>query len=60
MAEHAGDGKGRRVAGFFVFMLGAGLMLESTAVWCGAVLMAIGAIVFARGVFAGSHQESAS
>jgi hypothetical protein len=44
------DGRGRRVAGFFVFMLGAGLVLESAALWYGVAMMAIGAVLFALGM----------
>jgi hypothetical protein len=43
-------GKGWRVGGFFVFMLGAGLVLESPAVWYGLVMMSAGAIGFAWGL----------
>jgi hypothetical protein len=60
MAERGSDGKGGRVTGFFVFMLGAGLLLESTAVWPGVVLMGIGAVLFARGVFAQTGSEALS
>ncbi|HVN86202.1 MAG TPA: hypothetical protein VMW17_15305 [Candidatus Binatia bacterium] len=57
MAEPALDGKGRRVAGFFVFMLGAGLLLESTAAWSGAILMSAGAVLFAGGVLAQPRRQ---
>ncbi len=60
MADRGGAGKGRRVAGFFVFMLGAGLLLESPAVGSGVVLMGIGAVLFVRGVFAQSASEASS
>jgi hypothetical protein len=53
MTESATDGRGRRVAGFVVFMLGAGLILESPALWYGVVLMGIGAVIFVRGMVAG-------
>jgi hypothetical protein len=46
------DSKGWRVGGFFVFMVGAGLLLESPAAWAGAVLMAAGAVGFAWGMLA--------
>ena len=60
MAEPGRDGKGRRVAGFFVFMLGGGLLLESAAVWLGVILMGIGAIIFALGMVAESRREPQS
>jgi hypothetical protein len=44
------DGRGRRVAGFFVFMLGAGLVLESPALWYGVGIMVVGAACFAWGM----------
>jgi hypothetical protein len=44
------DGRGRRVAGFFVFMLGAGLVLESPALWYGVAIMAVGATCFGWGM----------
>jgi hypothetical protein len=37
--------KGWRVAGMFVFMIGAGVVLESPAVWSGVVVMVGGLIV---------------
>ncbi|HUI25288.1 MAG TPA: hypothetical protein VL403_04320 [Candidatus Kryptonia bacterium] len=58
MAERSGDGKGRRVAGFFVFMLGAGLLLESSAVGSGMLTMLLGAAIFGRGVFVQPSRET--
>ncbi len=43
-------GKAKRVAGFFVFMAGSGIVLDSAAVWIGGLLMLIGAAVFIWGV----------
>lgn len=34
--------KGWRVAGMFVFMIGAGVVLESPAVWSGSAVMVCG------------------
>jgi hypothetical protein len=44
MAEGAGDigRKGLRVTGLFVFMVGAGLALESPAPWWGAAMALAG------------------
>jgi hypothetical protein len=47
--------KGRRSGGFFLFLLGAGLLLESSVVWYGAVLMGIGALWFVWGVGPGQR-----
>jgi hypothetical protein len=44
------DAKGRRVLGYFVFMLGAGLVLDSSALWYGVAVMIVGAASFASGV----------
>jgi hypothetical protein len=44
------DAKGRRVLGYFVFMLGAGLVLESAALWYGVAVMTAGAVCFASGL----------
>lgn len=42
-------GKGWRVVGFCVWMLGAGIVLDSAALGAGAVLLAVGAALFAIG-----------
>ena len=44
-------GKGLRVTGYFVWMLGAGVMLDSNWVTIGRVLLALGAAVFLLGVW---------
>ena len=41
--------KARRVAGTFVLMIGAGLILDIRALWIGAPIMAVGAALFAWG-----------
>lgn len=43
-------GKAKRVAGVFVFMIGAGFILDRHAVWAGAVAMVIGAAAFVWGM----------
>ena len=55
MAEPASDtnplaGKGKRVAGTFLLMLGAGILLESTLQWIGGAVMLAGAAAFVRGL----------
>jgi hypothetical protein len=42
-------GKGWRVLGYFIWMLGAGIVLDSDAVGTGGVLLAAGAALFALG-----------
>jgi len=44
-------GKGWRVLGYFVWMLGAGLLLDSDHVAAGRLLLAGGAALFALGVW---------
>jgi hypothetical protein len=44
-------GKGWRVVGYFVWMLGAGVVLDSHAAVTGRVLLAVGAVLFAAGVW---------
>lgn len=43
-------GKGWRVIGFFVWMLGAGVVLDSSALGAGGVLLTVGAVLFGLGV----------
>jgi hypothetical protein len=43
-------GRGWRVLGFYVFLLGSGLVLESRAVWYGVAIMVVGAGCFAWGI----------
>ncbi|MBX3028084.1 hypothetical protein KF840_24620 [bacterium] len=42
-------GKGWRVLGYFIWMLGAGVVLDSDAVRAGGLLLAVGASLFALG-----------
>jgi hypothetical protein len=44
-------GKGWRVLGYFVWMLGAGLVLESDAAALGVLLLLAGGTAFVIGVF---------
>lgn len=43
-------GKGWRVLGYFLWMLGAGVVLDSEAVWLGSALLLCGFLLFAAGV----------
>lgn len=43
-------GKGKRVAGVFVFMIGASLILDTHALWIGMPTLAVGAVLFAWGM----------
>jgi len=43
-------GRGWRVLGYFVWMLGAGVVLDSEALGAGGVLLVVGAALFAVGV----------
>jgi protein-S-isoprenylcysteine O-methyltransferase Ste14 len=45
-------GKAKRVVGFFVAMVGAGIVLDSSAGWTGAVIMLAGLALFIWGVAA--------
>ncbi len=42
-------GKGWRVLGYFIWMLGVGIVLDSDAVVAGGALLALGAGLFALG-----------
>jgi len=48
---HELRGKGWRVLGYFVWMLGAGVVLDSTALRTGGALLLVGAVLFAAGVW---------
>jgi len=54
-----GDGKGARVTGFFFFLLGAGIILDSRAAGVGTVVALSGAAVMSWGFLqAGRHRRS--
>jgi len=44
-------GKGWRVFGYFIWMLGAGVVLDSDAQRFGRLLLAVGAMMFLAGVW---------
>jgi hypothetical protein len=44
-------GKGWRVLGYFIWMLGAGVVLDSEARVIAAVLMAVGLVLFLTGAW---------
>jgi len=44
-------GKGWRVLGYFVWMLGAGVLLDSNRVAIGRLACSVGAALFAAGVW---------
>lgn len=54
------DGKGWRVAGFFVFLLGAGIILDSAAHGFGGLMAFAGAVLMAWGFFGGGSRPSGS
>ena len=43
-------GKGKRVAGTFLLMLGAGIVLESSHRWIGGVVLLAGVVAYVRGL----------
>ena len=43
-------GKGKLVAGVFVFMIGASLILDTHALWIGMPTLAVGAALFGWGM----------
>jgi len=49
--------KGRRVAGMFLLLIGAGVVLESNASWSGAALMLLGLGVHLSGFMAQSSPD---
>ena len=50
-------GKGWRVLGYFVWMLGAGVVLDSPALGIGRLLLALGAGLFAAGVWQSTRSD---
>jgi hypothetical protein len=52
MPDHASTvllGKGKRVVGTFAAMIGAGMILDAQALWIGAPVMVLGALLLAWG-----------
>ena len=43
-------GKGKRVAGVFLFMIGASIILDTHALWIGAPVLGVGAGLFTWGI----------
>jgi hypothetical protein len=52
-------GKGWRVLGYFVWMLGAGVVLDSDAVGLGSVMLLTGFILFGVGVLQAQRSAAA-
>jgi hypothetical protein len=52
-------GKGKRVTGTFLLMLGAGVVLESTRRWMGGAIMLAGATAFLRGLLEARPRSAA-
>ena len=52
-------GKGKRVTGTFLLMLGAGIVLESTVPWLGGALMLAGGAALLRGLLAARPRAAA-
>jgi hypothetical protein len=50
-------GKGKRVAGVFVFMIGASIILDTHAVWVGLPILTVGLILFGWGMVAARTAE---
>lgn len=48
-------GKGWRVLGYFIWMLGAGVVLDSTAVGVGSVMLLTGCVLFGVGALQGQR-----
>ena len=51
-------GKGKRVAGVFVFMIGASIILDTHALWMGLPMLAVGAALFAWGMADAPHHRA--
>ena len=50
-------GKGKRVAGVFVLMIGASVILDTHLTWVGLPILAVGATLFAWGIAAARTPE---
>ncbi len=59
VASVRSSGKEKRVTGVFVFMLGAGLFLETRAAWLGTLVMLCGGTDFLWGMIAALALNSA-
>jgi hypothetical protein len=55
---HELRGKGWRVLGYFIWMLGAGIILDSHAARIGTALLLTGAALFAGGVWQSVRGET--
>jgi len=53
-------GKANRVTGVFVFMMGAGMILDVHAMWVGVPLSIVGAVTFAWGLLQIRIEEAAT
>jgi hypothetical protein len=51
-------GKGWRVLGYFIWMLGAGVILDSPAIGVGGTLLALGAALFLLGALQGGGRTA--
>ncbi len=58
MSDSVTNGKDKRVLGVFVLMLGAGLILETSARWLGSLVVLSGVAVFTWGAL-GLRRERA-
>jgi hypothetical protein len=45
-------GKGKRVAGVFISMIGASIILDTHCMWLGLPMLAVGTVLFAWGMTA--------
>ena len=51
-------GRGWRVLGYFLWMLGAGVVLDSDALWSGGLLLGVGAVMFVVGAWQSSQRRA--
>lgn len=51
-------GKAKRVVGVFVLMIGAGILLDTHAVWIGLPILAMGVVAFAWGMVETRSRET--
>jgi hypothetical protein len=50
-------GKGKRVVGTFVLMMGAGAIVDAHAMWIGATVMLLGAAAFLQGALEARRRD---